>query len=315
MLNRSYYRFALGVVFAGLIPVVASAEIVNRIIATVDGEPITTYELKQYRDGLRGRQLPPETTTSGTLDALITDKVVEREASQKGIIVRDEDIDRSIESVKERNHITEEQLKQALAQQGVTLEDYRVQLREDLVRQQLITRELRSKVTITPEDVQRYYEAHKEKFGVTGGRVHIAHVVLQLPEDASSDRVAAITAKTEELRDRLQKGEDFAELAQKVSEDKSAAQGGDLGWFKKGELLDAMESAVAKLKEGEVSPPVRTRLGLHLIKVIAREEAGQDAVATHSEEIKNQLYAEALETRFQKLMTEELRQRHDVQLK
>ncbi|MFI5367203.1 MAG: SurA N-terminal domain-containing protein, partial [Candidatus Binatia bacterium] len=134
-----------------LLAVSVHAETINRIVATIDGEPITAYELKQFAERtIRGRQVN-SSDQAMLLDALITEKLVSKEVSDKGVVVRDDDIDRYIDSIKERNKIDDEQLKQALAQQGLTLESYRLQIREDIQRQQLVSREIRGKVNVTPE--------------------------------------------------------------------------------------------------------------------------------------------------------------------
>jgi peptidyl-prolyl cis-trans isomerase SurA len=288
------------------------AELVNKILATVDGEPITIYQLKQFtHDNIRGRQLSASTDQAGLLDALITETLIQKEVSDKGIVVRDEDIDRYIEAIKERNKIDDEKLKAALAAQGITMEAYRAQIREEVERDQLVGREIRGKVTVTPEDVQRYYEAHLSEYS-TPARLQVAHIVFRLDADAPPDKVAAATAKAQEVYERIEKGADFAEMAKQYSEDPSGANGGDLGWFKQGELLDSLETVAARLKVGEVSEPVRTKVGLHIIKLEGREGAAHQSLDELSDQIKQQLYNAALEERFQKWLTEDLRRRHHV---
>lgn len=289
------------------------AETINKILATVDGEPITMYELKQFAERtVRGRQVNSNDQAM-LLDALITEKLVSKEVSDKGVVVRDDDVERYIDSIKERNKIDEEQLKLALAQQGLTLESYHAQIREDIQRQQLISREIRGKVNVTPEEVQRYYDAHLSEYS-TPEKVQLAHIVFRLERDASPDRIAAVMVKAEEVRGRIKAGADFAEIAKQVSEDATAQNGGDLGWFKKGEMLEPLEKAAEKLKVGEVSDPVRTDVGVHLVKVEAREGASHQNLDELAEQIKQQLYNAALEDRFQKWLTEELRKRHHVEI-
>lgn len=289
------------------------AETINRIVATIDGEPITAYELKQFAERtIRGRQVN-SSDQAMLLDALITEKLVSKEVSDKGIVVRDDDVDRYIDSIKERNKINDEQLKQALAQQGLALESYRLQIREDIQRQQLVSREIRGKVNVTPEEVQRYYEAHLSEYS-TPAKVQVAHIVFRLEPTASPDRVAAVMAKAEEVQGRIKKGADFAELAKQVSEDATAQNGGELGWFKKGEMLEPLEKAAEAVKVGQVSDPVRTDVGVHLIKVEAREDVAHQNLDALAEQIKQQLYNAALEERFQKWLTDDLRKRHHVEI-
>ena len=292
----------------------APAELVNKILATVDGEPVTVYQLKRYtQDSIRGRQLSASVDQSGLLEALITDKLIQKEVSEKGVVVRDEDIDRYIEAIKQRNNLDDEKLKTALAGQGLTFESYRAQIREELERDQLVGREIRGKVSVTPEEVERYYQAHLSEYS-TPERVQVAHIVFRLESDAPADKVAAITARAQDLYQRIKKGADFAEMAKQYSEDPSGQNGGDLGWFKPGELLDSLEQAAARLKVGEVSEPVRSKVGLHLLKLEGREGAAHRNLDELSDQIKQQLYNAALEERFQKWLTEDLRKRHHVVL-
>ena len=297
---------------AVLLATPASALVVNKIVATVDGDPVTRYEVQRFgATNLQGRQLAAA-NPSALLDAVITEKLIAREVSDKGIVVRDEDVTRYVEGIKERNKLDDAGLAQALAAQGLTMDAYRAQLRGEIQKAQLINREIRGKVSITPEDVQRYYDAHKEEYE-TPARIQVAQILFRLESGASTDHVAAITAKAEELRARIEKGADFATMAREYSEDPSGKQGGDLGWFKPGELLDELDRATAKLAVGEVSAPVRTRAGLHLLKVEAREGAGTEHSAAESEAIKEKLYNAALEERFQRWITEDLRAQHHVE--
>jgi parvulin-like peptidyl-prolyl isomerase len=291
----------------------ALGERINAVVATVDGEPVTLYEMRQFaKSSLRLRQTT-QLSDAELLRALITDKIVEKEVQQKGIVIRDEDVEAYIRSVKERNRIDDRQLEEALRMQGLDLATYRKQVREDLARQQLLAREIRGKVTVTPEDVQRYLEEHREADG-RSARVRIAHILFALPPDARGDRVAAVLARAEEVRKQIADGLDFAVAAQRYSEDKSGREGGDLGWFKPGELMDELEQAQEKLNVGEVSEPVRTRLGIHLIRVLAREQEGQVDRSALEEEVRQKLYSQALEERFQRWLSEDLFKLHHVEV-
>jgi len=288
------------------------AEVVNKIVATVDGEPITLHQVKLFAQGVRGRQFGAQMGQSELLEALITDKLIQKEVSDKGIIVRDEDVDRYIEAIMQRNNIDQDKLREALAAQGLTFQGYRTQIREEIERDQLISKEIRGKVSVTPEEVQRYYESHLAEFS-TPEKVRLAHILLRLEPDAPAEKVRAVTAKADDVYRRIKKGAEFAEMAKDFSED-SAERGGELGWFKKGETLEEIEKAAQKLKVGEISQPVRTKVGLHIIKVEGREGATHQKLDELNDQIKQQLYNAALEERFQKWLTEDLRKRHHVEM-
>jgi peptidyl-prolyl cis-trans isomerase SurA len=289
------------------------AKVINRVIATVDGEPITTYELENYeQSSIRGRQVA--TVPGNPLDMLITDKLIEKEAAQKGVIVRDEDVNLYVEDIKKRNNLSDEQLQAALAAQGVTLEQYRKQIRQEIERQQLIGREIRGRVNVTPEEVQRYYEAHLSDYA-TPERYELAHIVFQLPEDASETRRAAVQQEAESVYEQIEDGADFAAMAERYSQDATAKAGGELGWFEPRQLVDSLADAAKALDVGQVSRPVPGPAGLHILKLLDREAAAHRDLSELEGEIKEKLYASALEERFEKWMSEELRQRHDVDIR
>jgi peptidyl-prolyl cis-trans isomerase SurA len=305
---------ACGLLLATL-PLAAHAVLVNKILATVDGEPITLYQLKKFGErNMRGRQMNGLGDQAQLLDALITDKIMEKEVSDKGIIVRDDDIDHYIAGIKERNKLADDQLQQALNAQGLTMDAYRTQIREEIQKAQLINREIRGKVNVTPEEVQRYYEAHLAEYSMPP-KMQVAHILFRLDADAPPDKVAAVTAKAQSVYDRIKKGADFAAMAKEVSEDPSAQNGGDLGWFKQGELLDDLEKIATQLKTGAVSEPVRTKVGVHILKVEAREGESHQNLDALADQIKEQLYNAALEERFQKWLVEDLRKRHHVEMR
>ncbi len=194
----------------------AHAELVNKILATVDGDPVTVYQLKKFAEtSLRARQLSGSMDQAALLDALISEKLLEKEVSDKGIVVRDEDVDHYMEAIKERNQLDDQRLKEAIEKQGLTVETYRVQLREEIQKAQLMNREIRGKVMVTPEEVQRYYEAHISEYS-TPARLQVGHILFHLQPDAPADKVVAVTAKAEEVYQRLKKGADFAEMAKQI---------------------------------------------------------------------------------------------------
>ena len=145
-------------------PEAVSGTVVNRILALVDGDPITLYELKDFAAGdprlERGAAHRPG---GGARPADHQAPDLEKEVEKQGIVVQDADVDRYIANIRERNKIDEEQLDAALAQQGLTRERYREQVREELQRAQLINREIRGKVSVSPEEIERYYKEHESE--------------------------------------------------------------------------------------------------------------------------------------------------------
>ena len=293
----------------------AAAEVLDRIVASVDGEPITLYELREYQ-AKQSKVIPnaSEATEDEVLQALITEKLVGREIQARGIRVRDEDIDRYIDRIKQQNHLDDEALKKALAQQGMDYDKYREQIRKEIEKVQLLNREIRGKVNVSPEDVHRYYEAHKKDYEQPGG-VKLRQITLRLSADAPEEIVKAVTDRLSAIRTRVVKGEDFAKVAKEVSEDPLAPEGGDLGEVQPEKLVPELETAVAKLKDDEVTEPIRTSMGLSIVKLEKRIPVGYRPEEEVAADIKDKLYNEALDERYKRWLLEDIQKNHYVETK
>jgi peptidyl-prolyl cis-trans isomerase SurA len=304
-------RWGLGVAF-GLVTmswvVAARAEVANRIVATIDGEPITAHELQRYakdRDpgGAEGRQI---------LEALITDKLLEREIKALGIVARDDEIDRYIREVQARTGMDDERFKQAIATQGMTWEGYRAKVKMEIEKAQLVNREIRQHVNISPEEIKRYYDKHLADYAIAE-RIRVRDIFL--PADSSDEEaLARARGKAEEVRALALAGRDFAGLARQFSEGPGADKGGELGTFSRGEMEGDLEEALFKLKPGDVSPPIRSGSGFHLLRVDERITSGHKPLEEVKEDIRDALYNEALESRFQQWLSRDLRERHHVEV-
>ena len=301
---------------------VVGGMVVNRILALVDGDPITLYELKDFAGGDPRLKQALQANQAEVLDLLITKHLIAKEVEKQGIVVQDTDVDRYIAGIRERNKIDEAQLDAALAQQGLTRERYRAQVREELQRAQLINREIRGKVSVSPEEIERYYKEHPEDGGSSEGEISISQIFLKLPADAPPEQVAEVEAHADKIYDELKHGADFAQTAERESEDGAAKSGGKLGTFKKGEMREDLEAAVAHLDPGEFSKPLRGSTGIHIVRLDERAGAGGTVAADgkampdgKADEIKEQLYAKALEDRYTRWLKEDLRERHHVEIR
>ncbi len=288
---------------------VARAEIANRIVATVDGEPITAHELRRYGKE-HGSESTPE---SRMLDALITDKLLEKEITAQGISARDDEIERYIGEIRTRNGMDDDHFHRALANQGLTWEAYRAKVKAEIERAQLVNREIRQRVNVSPEEIQRYYQAHLADYAIDE-RVRVRDILFAVGPEAQEEEVAHARAKAEEVRALALAGRDFGGLARQFSEGPGADKGGELGVFAPGEMEDALEQIVRKLKAGDVSSPVQARGGIHLLRVDERIAAGHKKLEEVQDEIRDALYNDALEQRFQNWLSRDLRERHHVEI-
>lgn len=297
------------------VPPTLRAEVVNRIVATIDGEPITQIELERYAEVVKRR--PGGDQMAGDqkamLDELVLDKIINKQVEALGLKASDQQIDNYIESIRSRNNLSEEQLTEALKQQGMSWDQYRVQVRADIERANLINREIRAKVNVSPEEIERYYKAHLDEYGVSS-KLHARLISLLVPSGTSDAEKAEIRAKAEEVHTLAADGKDFAKLAKEYSQGPAAAEGGDIGEVDPAEMQSEFAKAVAALKPGEVSPLIATAAGFHILKIEPSTGETHRPLSEVSEEIKEKLYKEAMETRYDRWLNQDLRARHHVEI-
>lgn len=296
-------------VLPALLVVAARAEIANRIVATVDGEPITAHELRRYARERNADNTPAEQV----LDALITDRLLEKEIKAQGIAAREDEIDRYIEAIQQRNGMDREHFKAALAGQGLNFETYRARVKAELEKASLVNREIRQHVNVSPEEIRRYYDAHLDDY-TTAERVKVRDIFFPIEDPADETSSVRARAKALEVQELARGGRDFAALAAQFSEGPGARKGGELGTFGRGEMEHDLEQVAFALEAGKVSEPVRAGGGFHLLRVDERVGAGHKPVDEVRDEIRETLYSQALEERFQNWLSRDLRERHHVEV-
>ena len=291
-------------VVLGLSEGICGATIIDKIVAIVNGEIITLAELERFfskpRDGSGTMGNPGERSANifksrrEALDRLIEEKLVHQQCKKLSIKVSARDLDMAIENVKKLNAINDEQLKSALMAEGLSFEDYRQQLREQISRAKLISRVVRSKVVVDDDRLKRFYSEHIERFKEPD-QTRVSNILIMIPQDTDDLFVEALRHKGETILERLRRGGDFQELARIYSDDASAKNGGDLGFFKRGDLLPEFERATFNLQPGHVSGLVRTKVGFHIIKVTERREGSVTPYEQVTDKVRDQYIREESE--------------------
>jgi len=282
-------------------PAPSSAQVIVGIAATVNEELITTVELdKEYLQMQKElEKLPPaQKTRSAALNRLVDKKLIEQKIRELEIRITEEELRLAVEDVKKQNNLTEEALVQALAAQGLTLELYKSQLRDQLERLRLMSQEVRSKVQVGEREIRDYYEANRSVYG--GEEQYRArHIFFQVTQDGGAAELAKAEAKANEVLKEAQAGKDFAELAKKYSSDPAAAKdGGDLGTFKRSDMLQEIGDTVAAMKPGEISALVLSRSGLHIIKLEEKTQTSGKTFEESKQAIEELLYKKKADERF-----------------
>lgn len=287
------------------LPAALFAEQVSGIAALVNDEPITTHDVEKEKatllKNLEGNAhldaAAREQLQKVALDSLVNKKLIEQKAKELNVKIADEEVRQAIEDVKKSNNITQDNLVAALAARGISFDEYKAQLKEQLERVRLIGMEVRSKIQVSEKELREYYDAHADSFQVDEA-YRARQIFFKLLPTAAEEEKRRVTTKAAKVLQDAKKGADFAELARKNSEDQSAKEGGDLGFLKKGELLPEFENVLVKMKPGEVSGLIRTAAGLHIIKLEEYRQGKQRTFETAKPEIEDLLFKKKSEERF-----------------
>jgi peptidyl-prolyl cis-trans isomerase SurA len=313
-MNIAFQRLALTVLLVACMSAASRAEVLNEVVATVDGNPITSIELNSFIRQSTGGVDPTQLSGADrrkALEVLVTDALIRSESGRLGLSASDAEVDAYINQIKQQNQLDDDALELALKQQGLTLEGYRGQIKKEILKNQLVGRQIRQRVNIPPEEVERYYEEHQDEFAQSAA-IKVRHIFFVLPATASQEDAERTLAKVQEAQKRLAGGEDFEDVAKDLSEGPEASEGGLLGQMRKGQMQSEIEEVAFSLKTGEVSDPVRSAAGVHILKVDERESESRVPIEDVREQIKERLYAEAIESRFQQWIEKDLREGHSI---
>ena len=276
------------------------AAVVNEEIITIgEVREAMAFEVTQLAQTYRGERLQEQisATYKQTLNNLMDIHLQLARARQLQMSVSDGDIDRQVDALKEQNQISDDQLVQMLKSRGMTLESYRQQIREGLLVTKVVNAEVRSRLIVLDGELQEAYEARQESYRVAGTQT-VSHILFLLPERAPDD-VAQRQAEAERVLQEIRDGGDFDALARQYSEGPSAERGGLLGTFQANELLPGFDEATVDLQPGDVSDIIRTRVGLHIIRLEDRQADSFKPFDGVREELQSELLREKTEAKYQ----------------
>lgn len=248
--------------------------------AAPDGQPIPDLQMAKIKNDV--------------LESLIDREVLFQESRKKGIEVKADTVADQLKSIKQR-YPDEAQFTKILKDMGMTESDVQNQIKRGMSIQQLITDEVAGKMEISDEESKQYYDTHPEFFKQPE-RVRASHILIKVDQNASEGQKAEARKKIKDVQQKLQKGEDFAALAKTYSEDSSGPEGGNLGYFQRGQMVQPFEDAAFQMKPGETSDIVETRFGYHLIKVVDKQPEKTLAYAEIKDRLNEHLKEQKLET-------------------
>jgi peptidyl-prolyl cis-trans isomerase SurA len=291
----------------------AFGRVVEKIAAVVGDEIVLNSEVEElaapFMKDISAISNPKERAVRAAalrrevLDRLIDDHLIQQQAQELKISVSTEDVDRSIEQIKKDNGLTDAALRDELRKVGQTPESYRQEIRKQIIRYRVINIAVGSKVSVSDNDVQSYYDRHM-KAG-SNVQVRASHIFIGIPENADAATVLEKERTAKKLLERAKGGEDFGKLAKEFSEDPATRnEGGDLGFFGKDMLPKPIEEMVFAMKIGEVRGPVRADRGFHVIKLVDRRAKDVKPLADVKEELRNMLKTKEMERQTKNYLTE-----------
>ena len=267
----------------------------DSIVAVVNSEPITSNELRM-RTARTAQQMaqqntpvPPESVlTQQVLENLITEKALQQQARDTGIKIDDLLVDQAEANVARQNSMDVAQLRRRLAADGLSLERFRTDLRNQLLLTRLRERDVDGRVRVTDLDIDQFIREQQASVDQTGVEMNLGHVLVVVPENATPAELATLQAKAQGIADRARKGDDFAALAREFSNAAEGASGGALGLRAADRYPTLFVESTQTLPVGGIAGPVRSPAGFHILKVLERERAGvpgAQVVQTHARHI------------------------------
>jgi peptidyl-prolyl cis-trans isomerase SurA len=295
---------AVVLLFLSVPPAVVSADALDGLAAIVNDDLITTYDLDKetallVKEAARKSSpvVPPAQLRILALNQLIDKKLAGQKIRELDIKVSDEELRQAIDDVKKQNNFTQEALVSALQSQGISYDQYKSQLREQIERLRLMGQEVRAKIQVGEKETRAYYEANLSRF--SDEMFQARHIYFMINEKTAEADVKRIMATAMTVLQEARSGTDFAELARKYSDDHlTAKEGGELGVFKKGEMLPEIENTVAAMQPGDISDLVITPAGFHIIKLEKRFSKNSKTFDEAKAEIEEILFRKKSEERY-----------------
>jgi peptidyl-prolyl cis-trans isomerase SurA len=316
-------KAVLAGMMAAFLSVAVHAAVADRVVAVVNDEVITLSEWdnafepygERFEASYRGpdREKARAESKMILLKRMIDNLLMEQEARKTAITVRNEEVTDAISDMQKQQKMTEDEFSKALEREGITLDSYKKDMRDQLMRVKLIRRDIRSRVAVTDEEIGEYYQRHREDYEGKEA-VRIKQILIALPNDADSGMKEKLRADAEEIHRRLVNGESFDQLSAKYSQGPEAAAGGDIGYIEKGTILHEVDDEAFRLPLNQISGVIESSVGFHIIRVIDRRGAGLKAIANVREEIREKIDREKSEKKFGEWI-EELRKKSHIEIK
>ncbi len=301
LINMRKFKIILISIAFIIMGALAQAETINKFVAIVNDEVITQQDIDQllsvlyaqYSQEYKGDELlqKMEQIKKDILNQIVEDKLVLSRAKELGIKVNDSEIDERLDYVK-KGFPSEEEFYKTLETQGVTIANLKDRYRDQIMMKKLVDYEVKSRVSVLPSEISDYYEKHKSQFR-EGDKYWVKNILVK-----AKDNVSFELAKVEidSVYNKLKEGGNFDDIAKQSSQGPNAEKGGDMGYIEKGQMLEALDNVIFKLKPGEFSEPVKSEIGYHIFKVENIKYGKQTSLEDAQKDIQMALFQEKFKT-------------------
>lgn len=289
----SFIIMVMCIIFSYGTSTASASVVVDRVVAVVNNEIITLSDL-QREAALRKTKGKEDDRT--LLEDMIDRKLQMAAAKRAGMDVTDKELADAIADIMKRNSFDAKQFEAALAKDGLTLEQYKTELREQMTLSRMFNKYIRAGISVDEAEVHAYYNRNTAAYSLPE-EIRLQQIFFPLPDKASSRESAEVKEKAQQAFARAKKGEDFSSLVREFSQGATASQDGDLGFTQRDSLLPEMEAAAKLLKPGDVSAPFLCAGGYHIIKL----EEVRTPVRPYEkvkDEIMNMLYQQKVENTY-----------------
>ena len=267
----------------------------DHIVVVVNSEPITNNEVRtkllrtEQQMTAQGVAMPPRSELARqVLERMISDKAQLQLARTTGVRIEESAVDNAVENVARQNQITVEELRRRMVADGIVYNQFRTELRDELLVGRLRQREVESRVTVTEQDIDQFLREQEGNNDLASQEINLAQILIAVPENATPEQVATLQAKAQQAADRARAGTDFTALVNEFSDAPVKTSGGQMGLRGADRYPPLFVNAVRNLRAGSLVGPLRSGAGFHILKVIEKRQAGMPGVnitQTHARHI------------------------------
>lgn len=248
--------------FQGARGIASGSVVVDRVVAIVNDEVITMSDLlhEASKSGVQNQD------HRSLLEEMINRKLQLAAAKRSGLDVTDKEVDDALEDIKRRNNKTTKELETELAKEGLTIEQYRAELKEQMTLSRVFNKYVRAGIALEEAEIRAYYDRNQREFSLPE-EIRLRQILLRIPDNATPVQVAAIKERARIAAERALAGEDFISLVREFSDPDAARNNGDLGFMPWDHIHPDLAKAAQSLRQGQIAGPIQTQIGFHIIKL------------------------------------------------